>query len=124
VRSEKGLLGEGGGEGAKGGGLVGGDSGSGQEVWAPMRKRSGHLCVGRPGSERLQEVWAPVRGSDFFCYRFGSGDGERKTLVTRQIAFEPLPASVSPSLIVEVCSWQGVWLELGTLPLVVTLREN
>jgi len=26
--------------------------------------------------------------------RFGSGDGERKTLLTRQIAFEPLPASV------------------------------
>jgi hypothetical protein len=25
--------------------------------------------------------------------RFGSGDGERKTLLTRQIAFEPLPAS-------------------------------
>ena len=61
MRSEKGLLGEGGGEGAKGGGLVGGDSGSGQEVWAPVRtcgrdsgsgsarsgfKRSGQLCVG------------------------------------------------------------------------------
>ena len=26
--------------------------------------------------------------------RFGSGDGERKTLLTRQTAFEPLPASV------------------------------
>ena len=26
--------------------------------------------------------------------RFGSGDGERKTLLTRQIASEPLPASV------------------------------
>jgi len=26
--------------------------------------------------------------------RLGSGDGERKTLQTRQIAFEPLPASV------------------------------
>jgi hypothetical protein len=26
--------------------------------------------------------------------RFGSGDGERKTLLTRQIDFEPLPASV------------------------------
>jgi hypothetical protein len=30
----------------------------------------------------------------FFSERFGSGDGERKTLLTRQIAFEPLPASV------------------------------
>jgi hypothetical protein len=29
-----------------------------------------------------------------FSERFGSGDGERKTLLTRQIAFEPLPASV------------------------------
>jgi hypothetical protein len=26
--------------------------------------------------------------------RLGSGDGERKTLLTRQITFEPLPASV------------------------------
>jgi len=26
--------------------------------------------------------------------RLGSGDGERKTSLTRQIAFEPLPASV------------------------------
>ena len=26
--------------------------------------------------------------------RMESGDGERKTLLTRQIAFEPLPASV------------------------------
>jgi len=30
----------------------------------------------------------------FCCERLGSGDGERKTLLTRQIAFEPLPASV------------------------------
>jgi hypothetical protein len=30
----------------------------------------------------------------FFSERFGSGDGEHKTLLTRQIAFEPLPASV------------------------------
>jgi phosphohistidine phosphatase SixA len=33
--------------------------------------------------------------------RLGSGDGERKTLLTRQIAFEPLPASVLFAL---VCS--------------------
>jgi hypothetical protein len=31
--------------------------------------------------------------------RFGSGDGERKTLLTRQIAFEPLPASVLFALV-------------------------
>ena len=30
----------------------------------------------------------------FLAERFGSGDGERKMLLTRQIAFEPLPASV------------------------------
>jgi hypothetical protein len=30
----------------------------------------------------------------FLAERFGSGDGERETLMTRQIAFEPLPASV------------------------------
>jgi len=30
----------------------------------------------------------------FLAERLGSGDGERKTLLTRQIAFEPLPASV------------------------------
>jgi hypothetical protein len=35
--------------------------------------------------------------------RFGSGDGERKTLLTRQIAFEPLPASVLFAL-----GWCGV----------------
>ena len=29
-----------------------------------------------------------------FAERLGSGDGERRTLLTRQIAFEPLPASV------------------------------
>ena len=32
--------------------------------------------------------------------RLGSGDGERKTLLTRQIAFEPLPASVLFGLLV------------------------
>jgi hypothetical protein len=34
--------------------------------------------------------------------RFGSGDGERKTLLTRQIAFEPLPASVLLNLFADV----------------------
>ena len=33
-------------------------------------------------------------GRHFLSERFGSGDGERKTLLIRQIAFEPLPASV------------------------------
>jgi hypothetical protein len=34
--------------------------------------------------------------------RLGSGDGERKTLLTRQIAFEPLPASVLFGLVLGV----------------------
>jgi hypothetical protein len=36
--------------------------------------------------------------------RLGSGDGERKTLLTRQIAFEPLPAYVLFALL-----WPCVW---------------
>ena len=35
----------------------------------------------------------------FLAERLGSGDGERKTLLTRQIAFEPLPASVLFALV-------------------------
>ena len=49
--------------------------------------------------------------------RFGSGDGERKTLLTRQIAFEPLPASVlfglgwlCGSVMSPVVSESSVWL--------------
>ena len=37
----------------------------------------------------LRKLGQPDKGQ-----RLGSGDGERKTLLTRQIAFEPLPASV------------------------------
>ncbi|MBL9146548.1 MAG: hypothetical protein JNM99_22900 [Verrucomicrobiaceae bacterium] len=33
-------------------------------------------------------------GHCFLAERSGSGDGERKALLTRQTAFEPLPASV------------------------------
>jgi hypothetical protein len=39
--------------------------------------------------------------------RLGSGDGERKTLLTRQIAFEPLPASVLFAL---GCGWSLLML--------------
>ena len=38
-------------------------------------------------------------GISIFGERLGSGDGERKTLLTRQIAFEPLPASVLFALV-------------------------
>ena len=41
------------------------------------------------GEECHSFVWRVELGE-----RFGSGDGERNTLLTRQIAFEPLPASV------------------------------
>jgi hypothetical protein len=40
--------------------------------------------------------------------RLGSGDGERKTWLTRQIAFEPLPASVLFASVVAV----GVFISL------------
>jgi hypothetical protein len=43
----------------------------------------------------MKELYPEIVGRRlFFVERFGSGDGERKTLLTRQIAFEPLPASV------------------------------
>jgi hypothetical protein len=41
-------------------------------------------------------------GVQFLAERPGSGDGERKTLLTRQIAFEPLPASVLFALVLAV----------------------
>ena len=44
-------------------------------------------------------------------YRLGSGDGERKTLLTRQIAFEPLPASVLFAL----CG--GVFIDGAIVPI-------
>lgn len=39
-------------------------------------------------------------GLGFRAERFGSGDGERKMLLTRQIAFESLPASVLFAVVV------------------------
>ena len=47
--------------------------------------------------------------------RFGSGDGERKTLLTRQIAFEPLPASVLFALELEVGAVMDVLAEFAGL---------
>ena len=43
--------------------------------------------------------------------RFGSGDGERKTLLTRQIAFESLPASVLFALLDSIlkCDMVAGW---------------
>ena len=40
----------------------------------------------------------------------GSGDGERRTLLTRQIAFEPLPASVLFALLCWVWRGHGILL--------------
>jgi hypothetical protein len=48
--------------------------------------------------------------------RFGSGDGERKTLLTRQIAFEPLPASVLFSLVVMVALYQKLPASRSSVP--------
>lgn len=44
--------------------------------------------------EQDAESGYDVEEAHIFCERLGSGDGERKTLLTRQMAFEPLPASV------------------------------
>jgi hypothetical protein len=45
----------------------------------------------------------------FLGERPGSGDGERKTLLTRQIAFEPLPASaLLNKLLAQSANWQGL----------------
>jgi hypothetical protein len=46
----------------------------------------------------------------FFTERFGSGDGERKTLLTRQIAFEPLPASVLFALVLAVVCRRAIMM--------------
>jgi len=41
------------------------------------------------------KTWGAPRSRDALpAERLGSGDGERKTLMTRQMRFEPLPASV------------------------------
>jgi hypothetical protein len=48
-------------------------------------------------SDILQHAGTP---SHHGTERLGSGDGERKTLPTRQTAFEPLPASVLFGLLV------------------------
>ena len=40
-------------------------------------------------------LWAIPRSMQlFFLERFGSGDGEREASMTRQMPYEPLPASV------------------------------
>jgi hypothetical protein len=45
-------------------------------------------------SQRLLVSWISGFHKRDADQRLGSGDGERKTLLTRRIAFEPLPASV------------------------------
>jgi hypothetical protein len=54
----------------------------------PLLNKAGHLIFGEL-SKAAHGEWRVELGE-----RFGSGDGEHKTLPTRQIAFEPLPASV------------------------------
>jgi hypothetical protein len=52
-----------------------------------------NLCVS-DSSQHGYRGQVDGEGLCFLAERFGSGDGERKTLLTRQIAPEPLPASV------------------------------
>ena len=57
--------------------------------------------------------------------RLGSGDGERKTLLTRQIAFEPLPASVLFGLGVVVDHVSGIQiLMLGSVELNHAINQS
>ena len=47
----------------------------------------------------------------FVIERLESGDGERKTLLTRQVVFEPLPASVLFALVYGLrllMGWNGL----------------
>ena len=44
--------------------------------------------------QKILTVEQSLVASHFLRERPGPGDGERKTLLIRQIAFEPLPASV------------------------------
>lgn len=44
--------------------------------------------------DQCRENYGPDNAHGLSAQRPGSGDGERRTLLTRQIAFEPLPASV------------------------------
>ena len=64
--------------------------------------------------------------------RFGSGDGERKTLLIRQIAFEPLPASVlfavgyggsdGSTLLVDCClNAIAVWIKNKSSVIVIAI---
>jgi hypothetical protein len=50
--------------------------------------------LGRNRTGVTKKQFEPLEDIHCFTERLGSGDGERKTLLTRQIAFEPLPASV------------------------------
>ena len=53
-------------------------------------------------------LWRIVIRLCWLAERLGSGDGERKTLLTRQIALEPLPASVLFALVLGVdLLWSG-----------------
>jgi predicted permease len=54
-------------------------------------------------------VFIMVLGFRFLAERLGSGDGERRTLLSRQIACEPLPASVLFGLVVSVWLIVGKW---------------
>ena len=60
----------------------------------------------------------------FWAERFGSGDGERKTLMTRQIASEPLPASVLFALGCGVVTANHAVLCAGTILAEPLIKES
>jgi hypothetical protein len=49
--------------------------------------------------------------SNLFLQRLGSGDGERETLLTRQMPYEPLPASVLLNEFATLKRFAGVGVE-------------
>jgi hypothetical protein len=55
------------------------------EILSIQFKRQPTICV---------SLLCEYEGHKFFSERFGSGDGEREASMTRQMPYEPLPASV------------------------------
>ena len=48
--------------------------------------------------------------------RLGSGDGEREALMTRQMPYEPLPASVLFALVIVVSPLSGILCSRSEVP--------
>jgi hypothetical protein len=72
---------------------------------ATINARGQNICTGSFVPEAFE--LALIYRSVWQRLHFGSGDGERKTLLTRQIAFEPLPASVLSGLVLGIIVVMG-----------------